>query len=72
MVGRHVLVALLLCGATVTHVSAQTDTWHNVHEPNTSNNNFKSNDTPPFVDTILWTNGNQHDDLNVARSISAR
>ncbi len=67
MVGRHVVAALLLCLATVTHVSAQTNTWHNVYEPNTSNNNFKFNDTAPFVDTILWTNGNQHVDLNVSK-----
>jgi hypothetical protein len=45
----------------------QTDTWHNVYEPNTSNNNFKFNNTAPFVNPKLWTNGNQNDDLNVSK-----
>ncbi|HEX6292225.1 MAG TPA: hypothetical protein VFZ66_23755 [Herpetosiphonaceae bacterium] len=44
-----------------------TDTWHNVYEPNTSNNNFKFNNTWPYVNTRLWENGNQHIDLNISK-----
>jgi hypothetical protein len=64
---QHCFAGVMICLALTTRALAQTDTWHNVYEPNTSNNNFKFNDTSPFVDTILWTNGNQHINLNVSK-----
>jgi hypothetical protein len=63
-------VACLVSGFVTARAGAQglgTSTWHDVYEPNTSNNNFKFNNTSPFVNTSLWTNGNQHDDLNVSK-----
>lgn len=60
------ILLLIICARLVAG-QAPTDTWHNVYEPNTSNNNFKLNNTPPAVNTALWTNGNQHIDLNVSK-----
>jgi hypothetical protein len=61
-----VLSLTFAASAFVYAQSPPTSTWHDVYEPNTSNNNFKFNNAPPAVNTALWQNGNQHIDLNVS------
>src|SRR5437588_8654074 len=41
----------------------QTTTWHDVADPNTSNNNLQ---TSPPANSQLWSNGNNHTDLNIS------
>src|SRR5690348_7494159 len=62
-----VIAGLSFASSAAVHAQAlRTSTWHDVYEPNTSNDNFKFNNAPPPVNTALWQNGNQHVDLNIS------